>query len=47
MRDLIFNITAEARRDASVKRAVGGAVRLRNERVEFLTPSGAICPPAP
>ena len=47
VRDLIFNITAEARRDASVKRAVGGAVRLRNERVEFLTPSGAICPPAP
>lgn len=47
VRDLIFNITAEARRDASVKRAVGGQVRLRNERVTFLAPSGAICPPAP
>ena len=50
VRDLVFNITAVARRDPSVQRSVGGRVRLRNEWIEFRPPPAAgwvgICPPA-
>lgn len=47
VREIVFEIQARARRDASVKRAIRSHVRVRNDDVIFTTAAGAggnICP---